>query len=287
MKKSIFFAAVAAVAMAATSCNGGYKANLSTDIDTLSYEIGVMNGSQLVQYVQMQGVDSTEIGDLRDGIRDGLKMAGDKKKEAYFLGMQMGMQTSKGVNQSIFNGDSIYKLSDKNFLAGVKDGIDKNFKVFNPEKDAQSVDPLVSRVRNRILSERYGEVKAASEKFMADNAKKSGVKKLPSGVQYKVIKEGEGKLPTDTTTITLHYEGKFTDGKVFDSSKKNGQPVTITLKNQFIPGFMDALRNMPEGSTWEVYLPYDKAYGENGTPDGKIKPYSALIFTIEVLKFGK
>ena len=107
---------------------------------------------------------------------------------------------------------------------------------------------------------------------------------LPSGLQYKVIKEGNGVIPADTSMVKVHYEGRTIDGKVFESSYKNGQPVEIRPK-QFIPGWTEALTHMPAGSVWEVYIPQELGYGERQA--GDIKPFSTLIFKIELISVGK
>ena len=107
------------------------------------------------------------------------------------------------------------------------------------------------------------------------------MKMLPSGLQYKVIKEGNGAMPKDTSLVTVNYEGRTIDGKVFDSSYKRNQPAEMRV-NQVIKGFTEALVHMPAGSVWEVYIPQNLAYGEREA--GEIKPFSTLIFKIELLK---
>ena len=134
------------------------------------------------------------------------------------------------------------------------------------------------------MEEQYGPNKKAGEEWMAANAKKEGVKVLPSGVQYKVIKEGKGAMPKDTSLVTVNYEGRLINGTVFDSSYKNGKPVDLRA-NQVIKGWTEALVHMPEGSVWEVYIPQELAYGERET--GQIKPFSPLVFKIELIKVGK
>ena len=133
------------------------------------------------------------------------------------------------------------------------------------------------------MEQQYGPNKAAGEKWLAANKKKEGVKTLPSGVQYKVIKVGTGAMPKDTSTVVVNYEGKTIDGKVFDSSYKRGEPITLKA-NQVIKGWTDALVHMPVGSVWEVYIPQELAYGDR--EQGQIKPFSALIFKIELVKLG-
>ena len=105
-----------------------------------------------------------------------------------------------------------------------------------------------------------------------------------SGVQYKVIKEGNGPMPKDTSMVKVNYEGRTIEGKVFDSSYKRGEPLELRA-NQVIKGWTDALVHMPVGSVWEVYIPQELAYGER--EQGDIKPFSALIFKIELISAGK
>ena len=134
------------------------------------------------------------------------------------------------------------------------------------------------------MMKQYGPNKEKGEKFLAENAKKEGVKTLPSGVQYKVIKEGTGSIPADTSKVKVNYEGRTIDGKVFDSSYKRNQPLTLRC-NQTIKGWTDAMVHMPVGSVWEVYIPQNLAYGER--EQGDIKPFSVLIFKIELLSIEK
>lgn len=123
--------------------------------------------------------------------------------------------------------------------------------------------------------------KEAGEKFLAENATKEGVVVLPSGLQYKVITEGTGEKPTATSTVKTHYHGTLIDGTVFDSSVDRGQPISFPV-NGVIAGWTEALQLMPVGSKWKLFIPYNLAYGERGA-GGKIGPYSALIFDVELL----
>ena len=125
-------------------------------------------------------------------------------------------------------------------------------------------------------------MKKQGEEFLAENKKKEGVIALPDGLQYKVLKEGEGKMPGATDQVKCHYEGRFIDGTVFDSSYKRGEPAVFGL-NQVIKGWTEGLQLMNEGSKWELYLPYNLAYGEAGA-QGAIPPYATLIFTVELLE---
>ena len=140
------------------------------------------------------------------------------------------------------------------------------------------------KIKDRTAEKTYGANKEAGKKFLAENAKKPGVKTLPSGVQYRVIKEGDGPIAKDTSVVKVNYEGKTIDGKVFDSSYTQGQPVTMRA-NQVIKGWTEVLTRMPAGSVWEVYIPENLAYGSREQPN--IKPYSALIFKIELISVGE
>ena len=120
------------------------------------------------------------------------------------------------------------------------------------------------------------------EAFLAENAKKEGVKTLPSGLQYKVITEGKGKQPTKNDTVVVHYKGTLIDGREFDSSHKRGEPAEFGV-TQVIKGWTEALQLMKEGAKWEVYLPWQLAYGANGA-GGLIGPHETLVFEVELLK---
>jgi FKBP-type peptidyl-prolyl cis-trans isomerase FklB len=117
--------------------------------------------------------------------------------------------------------------------------------------------------------------------FLAENAKKEGVKTTASGLQYEVIKEGDGPKPKATDEVKVHYHGTLIDGKVFDSSVDRGEPTEFPL-NRVIPGWTEGVQLMPKGAKYRFFIPYDLAYGERGA-GADIKPYSALIFEVELL----
>jgi FKBP-type peptidyl-prolyl cis-trans isomerase len=126
-------------------------------------------------------------------------------------------------------------------------------------------------------------VKKESEDFVATNAKKPGVKSTKSGLQYRVIKEGTGKIPKATDTVSVHYRGTLIDGTEFDSSYKRGEPAKFPVRG-VIPGWVEALQLMKEGSKWELTVPAALGYGDHPQPGGKIRPGDALIFEVELLK---
>jgi FKBP-type peptidyl-prolyl cis-trans isomerase FklB len=187
----------------------------------------------------------------------------------------------KGLNKEVFGDDSTQTISLKNFLAGFISGTKGKGGLMTPEQAQQVAQLKMQAIKKKNMEKQYGSNKTAGEKFLAANKKKPGVKTLPSGLQYRVIKEGKGAMPKDTSLVKVHYEGRTIDGKVFDSSYKRNEPTEMRV-NQVIKGFTEALVHMPVGSAWEVYIPQELAYGEREA--GDIKPFSTLIFKIELLE---
>ncbi|MBO4892150.1 MAG: FKBP-type peptidyl-prolyl cis-trans isomerase [Prevotella sp.] len=285
MKKLMFVAAMAISAAFFTGCgNSTPKANLKSDVDTLSYVFGMARTQGLKEYLAQTGVDTTYMADFIKGLNEGANSGDDKKKAAYYAGIQIGQQIANqwvsGMNRELFGDDSTKTISLKNLMAGFVSGIKSNglMTVDSAQIVAQS---MMQSIKAKALESTYGANKEAGEKFLAANKTKEGVKTLESGVQYKVIKEGNGPIPADTSLVKVHYEGKTVEGKVFDSSYERGEPINLRC-NQTIKGWTDAMVHMPAGSVWEVYIPQDLAYGER--EQGDIKPFSALIFKIELIE---
>ena len=290
MKKLTFVAAMAIAAATITSCgNGTPKANLKSDVDTLSYAIGMAQTQGLKDYlVQRLGVDTAYMDAFIKGLNEGVNAGDDKQKNAYYAGIQSGQQIGqqmvKNINHEIFGDDSTKTISLKNFMSGFITATTGRTGLMTVEQAQQFAQTKMQEVKRKAMEETYGDNKKEGEKYLANYAKDKDVKKLPSGVLYKVIKEGTGAIPSDTSKVKVHYEGKTIDGKVFDSSYKRGEPITLGA-NQVIAGWTEALTHMPVGSTWEVVIPQEKAYGERN--QGDIKPFSTLIFKIELLGIEK
>lgn len=290
MKKITFVASLAIAAATLTSCgNSTPKADMKNDVDSMSYCIGLVQSQYIRQAIEQgQVIDTTYIDELVKGINEGANAGDDKKKAAYYTGLQIGQQLStqlvKGVNHEVFGTDSTKTISLKNILAGFITGVTGKKGVLTLDEAQMKAQTKMKAVKAASMEKEFGPNKKAGEKFLAENKKKPGVVTLPSGLQYKVIKEGNGVIPTDTTKVKVHYEGRTIDGKVFESSYKNGQPLDIIPK-QFIPGWTEALTHMPVGSIWEVYIPQNLGYGERQA--GDIKPFSTLIFKIELISAGK
>ena len=290
MKKFTFVAVMAiAAASIVASCGNSTssKPNLKNDVDTLSYAMGMAQTQGLKQYLAQMEIDTTYMDAFIKGLNEGANAGDDKKKAAYYMGIQIGQQISnrmvKGINHELFGEDSTKTISLKNFMAGFIQGVKGKKGLMTVEQAGQVAQMKMMSIKAKNMEEQYGPLKKKGEEWMAANAKKPGVKTLPSGVQYKVIKVGAGQMPKDTSVVKVNYEGRLIDGTVFDSSYKNGQPVTLRA-NQVIKGWTEALVHMPAGSVWEVYIPQELAYGDR--EQGQIKPYSPLVFKIELISVG-
>lgn len=289
MKKlSIFAAAIAALIMA--SCgNGTPKADLENDVDSLSYAIGMAQTQGLKDYlVQRMGVDTAYMNEFIKGLNEGANAGDDKKKAAYYAGIQIGQQVSqqmiKGINYELFGEDSTATISLKNFMAGFVAGTIEKGGLMTTEEANKFAQEKMRQVKARHMEEIYGENKKKGEEYLANIAKKEGVKELQDGIYYEVLTEGDGQIPADTSLVKVNYEGKLIDGTVFDSSYERKEPTTFRC-NQVITGWTKALTHMPVGSKWVVYIPQNEAYGEREA--GQIKPFSCLTFTIELVSIEK
>lgn len=284
------FAAIAAATFTACGNSSAPRADLKTDVDSMSYAIGYLQSQYARQAIQQgQFIDTTYIDEFVKGINEGANAGDDKKKAAYIIGLQVGQQMTsqfvKSVNHQVYGDDTTQTISLKNLMSGFITGATGKKGLMTTDIANQVAQSKMDAIKNRTMMKLYGSNKVAGEKFLAANKKKAGVVTLSSGLQYKVIKEGKGAIPQDTTQVKVKYEGRTIDGKVFESSYKNGKdPVPMTPK-QMIPGWTEALTRMPEGSVWEVYIPQNLAYGDRQA--GQIKPFSTLIFKIELVKVGK
>jgi len=280
-------AAMAIVAAGFNACgNGAPKASLKSDVDSMSYAIGMAQTQGLKEYlVDRLGVDTAYMSEFIKGLNEGANAGDNKKKAAYYAGIQIGQQIAnqmvKGINHEVFGEDSTKTISLKNFMAGFISGTTGKGGLMTIDEAGTVAQTKMQQIKAREMEQAYGPNKEEGEKFLAANAKKDGVKTLESGVQYKVLKEGTGAIPADTSLVKVHYEGRLLNDSVFDSSYKRGEPITLRC-NQTIKGWTDAMVHMPAGSVWEVYIPQELAYGER--EQGIIKPFSVLVFKIELLE---
>ncbi|WP_289105719.1 FKBP-type peptidyl-prolyl cis-trans isomerase [uncultured Bacteroides sp.] len=288
MKKSTALMVLAAAAgLASCGQSGTPKANMKSDIDTLSYMVGVSNSQGLKDYIVGRlGVDTTYMADFIKGIKEGMKNTSDKEK-AYMAGMQIGQQVSgdmyEAINNQLFAGDSTTTMSKENFLAGFIAAVEENSLVA-PDSASMYVRTKSEEIKTKALEAKYGEYKKENEEFLANNKSKDGIKVTESGLQYRIIKEGKGEIPTKTSRVKVHYKGTMIDGTEFDSSYERKEPTTFRA-DQVIKGWTEALTMMPVGSKWELYIPQELGYGSREA--GKIKPFSTLIFEVELISIEK
>jgi FKBP-type peptidyl-prolyl cis-trans isomerases 1 len=287
MKKLNIFMAVALVAaFAFSSCNSN-KAKLptlKTQLDSLNYAFGLANGDGIKNYYIKGDSAKKSIEALLAGLNEGMKGKVDKETgEISQLGTQIGTSLKEQKKKGLMN-DSTLTVDIDLIKQGLVNGL-RGYKGQMTPADAQAYLKKTMDARVAVKMEKqYGANKAAGEKFLAENAKKPGVITTASGLQYEVIKKGNGPLPTDTSKVKVNYHGTLIDGKVFDSSVDRKEPVVFPV-NQVIKGWTEVLKLMPVGSKYKVYVPQQLAYG--AADRGTIKPFSLLIFEVELISIEK
>ncbi|WP_370558926.1 peptidylprolyl isomerase [Edwardsiella tarda] len=190
---------------------------------------------------------------------------------SYGIGLQVGQQ----LNESGLQG-----LQPEALLAGLRDAMEGNA----PAVPVETVHRALREIHERADAVRREQQKAlaeAGERFLAENSQQDDVTVTESGLQFKVLKQGEGAIPSRQDKVRVHYTGRLVDGTVFDSSEQRGEPAEFPVGG-VIAGWIEALSMMPVGSRWQLYIPHQLAYGERGA-GAAIAPYSALIFDVELL----
>lgn len=260
---------------------------LASSSDSVSYAAGMTMTNGLVPFLLQQKMDTTLMDEFVRSFMENVKRGDDPKMKAYVIGMSIAQQVNErmlpGMRKEFENTpDSI--LADL-FYRGFTDALMKDTTVFTLNK-AEDYFTEKQKADKAIREEKlYGANRDTGKKFLEENAQKEGVITLPSGLQYKVLVKGEGEVPTRSDKVKVHYEGRLLDGTVFDSSYKRNEPSEFT-PTQVIKGWTEALTMMPVGSKWQLYIPYELAYGERGAGED-IKPYSTLIFDVELLDIVK
>ncbi len=281
-------AAATLVAPAQTQASPSFvvpAANLTSKDDSIAYFFGLSQAEGLKSFMKQQlGIDSIYTDSFSQGINDRLNVdPNDKAKQAYNQGMNIGSQIEQmaaNLSKEYYAADPDKKIDPKTVAAGIFAGL--------YGKDAMSSQDAMKEFQGRLEAQKsanqerlYGKNKEEGAAFLAENKTKEGVVELPSGLQYKVITMGTGEKPKPTSKVKVNYVGRLIDGTEFDSSYKRKEPTSFKC-NQVIKGWTEALCLMTEGSTWELYIPYNLAYGERAA--GKIPPFSTLIFTVELLE---
>lgn len=288
MKKTFFLMAVAIMAVLA-SCQTAPKANITDKVDTLSYSMGIAQTHGLKEYlVNRMGMDTAYMDNFVKGVLDGVKAGDNAKQNAYLSGVQIGQQVANqiipGVSREAFGNDSTKTLNVNNFLAGFIAGTTGKGMTMDVVEAQSTAQRLMEEFHKESLMVEFGENKAAGEAFMDSIAKVPGVVKTESGLCYRIITEGKGEIPAKTDKVKVNYRGTLIDGTEFDSSYKRNDPTTFRA-NQVIAGWTEALTMMPVGSRWELFIPQDLAYGERN--QGQIKPFSTLVFDVDLLSIEK
>ena len=254
-------------------------------VDTFSYAIGMANTLGLKAYLaQRMNVDTAYMANFLEGFNATLSMDERKRLEAYAAGLQIRKQVEEqiipGLNHRITGNDSTMLLNPKLFIEAFGNTLAGQPTDMSLQQAEEIAERQMKYYHDTNMERQYGDNRRAGEAFLAANAKKDSVETLPSGVQYKVLVKGSGDIPTATSKVKVNYEGRLIDGTVFDSSYERKQPATFGC-NQVIKGWTEALTHMPVGSKWEIYIPQELGYGSREA--GKIPPFSALVFTVELL----
>ena len=291
MKKLNIFLVVAVIAASVlSSCNSNSTKlpSLKNQIDSLNYAFGLANGNGIKQYylaADSANADSlnAKIESLLRGMDEGMKGDVSENPELAELGTNI-CNALKEQKTAGLMGDSSLTVDIKLIKQGLVNGM-KGSNIQMTAEEAQTyLNATMQKLQEKRMQEQNGPNKAAGEVFLKENAKKAGVVTTASGLQYEVIKKGTGALPTDTSRVKVHYHGTLIDGTVFDSSVDRGEPAVFGV-NQVIKGWTEALKLMPVGSKYKLYIPQELAYGSQSM--GNIKPFSALIFEVELIGIEK
>ena len=254
--------------------------SLSTPSDTLSYAAGMAITRGLNEYLANQfGVKEAQMPDFLKGLREGIKNRKDSAFAAYVAGLVISSQIEKtmlpnikakfeGTTASI-NPDLLYK----GFIAALA----KDSTLLKPA----AAEQIFEKKELELKAKKEAELKTKNEAYLEENKKKLGVVTLPDGLQYRILKKGDGALPKATDRVQVVYEGKTVDGNVFDATSRHGVEFDTFNVGGLIKGWTEALQMMPVGSKWEIVIPQHLAYGERGA-GRDIGPFSTLIFTLEL-----
>jgi len=277
-------ALVAAFAFSSCNSNKAKMPTLKTQLDSLNYAFGLANGDGIKNYYIKGDSAQKSIKALLAGLNEGMKGKIEKgSTEMTELGTKIG-SSLKDQQKSGLMGDSTLKVDIKLIKQGLINGLRGSKVQMTPVQAQEYLQKTMTALQSKKMEKLYGGNKTAGEKFLAENAKKPGVKTTPSGLQYEVVKMGNGPLPTDTNSVKVNYHGTLIDGTVFDSSVERKTPIVFKV-NQVIKGWTEALKLMPVGSKFKIYVPQELAYA--GADRGKIKPFSMLIFEVELISIEK
>ena len=252
--------------------------------DSLSYTAGMSSTMGLVEYLLQQKVDTALMADFVRGFNETVsKNSNDPREKAYLMGVTIAQQLQErmlpGLEKELEG--TADSLTTSVFYKGFADALLQDTTFFQMHDATSFFRGRMEAAKAAKDEKLYGANREAGKQFLAANAKKDSVITLPSGLQYKVLKQGTGEVPTLSDKVMVNYEGRLIDGTVFDASKNHGDKPAEFRPTDVIKGWTEVLTMMPVGSKWQVYIPFELAYGSREA--GQIKPYSALIFDIELV----
>lgn len=246
-------------------------------VDKYSYALGVLQTEGLEHYIDSaMNVSKDMLPYFYAGLSKAFEAYNNKTMMSYVGGLSMGY-TASGIINTLSKENLGEEICRKEYAEQYLRGLLS----VNPKYNADEATSTAMECKERLMEKLYSKNKADGERFIEQKSKEAGVNKLPGGTLYKVIKSGNGKTPTKNQTVLVQYVGKLIDGTEIDNSDKydsNGLELPV---GQVIPGWTEALTRMQVGSEWELYIPYDQAYG--GRETGPIMPYSALVFTVKLI----
>lgn len=252
--------------------------------DSLSYTAGMSSTMGLVEYLLQQKVDTALMADFVRGFNETVsKNSNAPREKAYLMGVTIAQQLQErmlpGLEKELEG--TADSLATSVFYKGFADALLQDTTFFQMHDATSFFRGRMEAAKAAKDEKLYGANREAGKQFLAANAKKDSVITLPSGLQYKVLKQGTGEVPTLSDKVMVNYEGRLIDGTVFDASKNHGDKPAEFRPTDVIKGWTEVLTMMPVGSKWQVFIPFELAYGSREA--GQIKPYSALIFDIELV----
>jgi FKBP-type peptidyl-prolyl cis-trans isomerase FklB len=282
MKKvSIFMSVGLALILIMSSCQNQKTVTLKTQLDSLNYAFGVLNGPQVKAYSLQGDTSSKAVDAFIKGFEKGMG-SNDKNLAQYATGLNIGAALKKQAKTGLL-GDSSLAMNLDLIKAGLFAAMKAKGVQMRPEVAEAFFRSTMQKLQGEKMKKQYGSNLAAGQKFLADNKTKPGVVTLPDGLQYQIVKAGKGPMPKANDRVQVNYKGTLINGTVFDSNEGKA-PVTFQV-DQVIKGWTEALEMMPVGSKWTLFVPQDLAYQDQDR--GAIKPFSTLIFDIELVGIDK
>ena len=253
-----------------------------------SIQRGALQKEMAAKIDSVNKINAPRLNEFIKGLKTAMNL---EEKSPYANGLSIGVQFSQQMlpqfNSMLFGNDSTQKVNNDQIMAGLISVLKNQQLAINTmeanalvQREIEKAQEAEQARQEENLKVQYADAITEGDAYLAENAKREGVVTLASGLQYEVLREGNGPTPTDTDRVKVHYHGTLIDGTVFESSVDRGEPATFGVTH-VIAGWTEALKLMPVGSKWRLYIPYDLAYGAQDR--GTIKPFSNLIFDVELL----